>query len=142
MKHDEYTDNDRELAGFSRENPFRVPEGYFERLPQAVQEKRAQKRRSVLTAILPLLKKPGYALAAIAVLALGFTLLLKQPQKSSLSEAGHELLSSPEYLEQIDEETLIEHVYTDTKDQHENKPIEDYLIDNNLDLTHFTDENI
>ena len=120
--------------------PFTVPEGYFEKLPYAIRERlpAGRERRPVR------LLRPAFGLSLAAVCLLLF--LLIRPGNREPGAAGSDLsyedLSASGYLGELDEDVLIHALEAGTAEsiQHPDADIEEYLIENHVDLDQLTNE--
>ena len=122
--------------GIEKRNNFEVPEGYFENLPHLIQERcvEVSKKRSWLEVVLAYLLQPRIALTSICLLvvscAAGILLYLNSPKAST-----EDTLSF--YMNELDETSIVESVTQDNSsaETQEDKAIDDYLINNNVDPT-------
>lgn len=132
-----------DLKGFNKENPFRVPDGYFDRFPMKMSE-RINQEKSRFTFPFPSLLKPipMFATAAVVITVGVFGLKTLTKSDETLSE---EEISNYVYqegiIDELTEEELIEYsdlAFTeeDTITQTINtddQTIQEYLLDQDLD---------
>ena len=126
-------------SSLARETPFRVPEGYFDRFPSLVRENLTRRKRSM-----PHLLRPAFALAVAAAFT-GILLLTKPVSRTVPGEQpalSYEELDASGYLGDVDETALIEALEAgDVKAAAGNDAdIENYLIDNHVELDQITNE--
>jgi hypothetical protein len=118
-------------------NPFTVPEGYFEKLHVSVSE-RISKPKSPFFTWLNGLQRPRIAIpiafATIIILAgLYFykqNNISRQPEKEFCAED----LSNSSYMQSIDETVFVD-VLSEMQNDEQTDSLEQYLIDNNIDLS-------
>ncbi len=104
------------MKGFPKENPFVVPEGYFNALPTKIQEKIAiVKHESFWSWAMKSIWKPAYAvtLSVIAVLLVVTFLFFHRTSSTSSSSFSditfNDLMNeNPELVENMDESLLVE----------------------------------
>ncbi len=133
------------LFSIKKENPFQVPDNYFESLPSIIQE-RCIASQPVRKPWYTFLLKPkislslGFALVLL-VAGINFTNLNNTtptaPQPlSQTDQAGFE-------VEDIDENILVDMIASTPalpKQETENTPEEEYLIDHNIELSQLINE--
>ena len=121
----------RKAAG--SENPFRVPEGYFEdfttrlmsQLPQTAQTQPAKQKHSI--SLRPHFLR--YAAAAVVILAVGVTFFGTRPSHSSQSAENTQHLA-----QDASTETFAEMDYNDLDEAL------DYAMVDNMDITYYLTE--
>lgn len=138
------------VESVSNENPFAVPAGYFENLPSEIQQKiieRETRKNAIAQWIGDVVMRPvpkfTLALASIVLVivfsAKYFTRTVKvdyvqqQPESEQLDAV---------YLQQLDESTLAE-VFTEETTSvtgSQDAGIENYLLDNDVDLNSITEQ--
>jgi len=130
----------------SSENPFKVPEGYFDSLPTVIQQRIVEgKNKSVFEEWIAALRfKPKYVFAVAAVTIL-LVFGIKYFTTSPVIEVQNNYLSCEEvksssYMNDMDETTLIdvleqENKSTSKETVKEDNSIEQYLLDNNVDIS-------
>lgn len=119
----------RKAAG--SENPFRVPEGYFEdfttrlmsQLPQTAQTQPAKQKRSI--SLRPHFLR--YAAAAVVILAVGVTFFGTRRNSQSAENAQH-------LAQDASTETFAEMDYNDLDEAL------DYAMVDNMDITYYLTE--
>jgi hypothetical protein len=132
-----------DLKGFNKENPFRVPDGYFDRFPMKMSERINQEKTRFTFPFPSLLKPiPMFATAAVVITVGIFGLKTLTKSDETLSE---EEISNYVYqegiIDELTEEELIEYsnlAFTeeDTTTQTINtddQTIQEYLLDQDLD---------
>ena len=117
-------------------NPFDVPEGYFENLPSIVSEN-ILIRKSKLELWLSSIQRPRIAIpiAFATIIILAGLFYYKQSSVSNLPvhELTAEDLSNSSYIQSIDEDFFVDVLAGQTIDN-SNESIEQYLIDNNIEI--------
>lgn len=127
-------------------NPFKTPEGYFDELPAIIQTNIPVESPSFsFKEWLFLLIKPNFALPVLITIFIsiaGIHFVNKQVTIRDNYMASD--ISDEEQLYPIDEATLVDLLSnTNTVDEKAEEPIENYLLDNNIDETILnTDPNI
>lgn len=133
------------LPGIKRENPFAVPDGYFEKLPVAIADRISKPQKTVMGRFL---QKPGYV-AGVAgfiaiVVVLFFTVFnrneneLQPVPDITMTEI---LQENPDFFDNVDEDDIIEIFIANLDDEKDiiwNLDISDdevieYLSDDNMD---------
>ena len=133
------------LKSISRENPFKVPDGYFDSFPTIISEKiAAQNSKPGWIIFLQNVFQPKYvvAMCVFAALLTSGIFYFNQAPKLNSQEIllSYDDLNNSNYIEQIDESDLIDayssvsnsEVYESSEN---NADIENYLIDNQTDNT-------
>jgi hypothetical protein len=135
-----------ELERINKENPFQVPENYFESLPSAVREKIAgNKKKNIFEDWISISWNPKYAFAAAAIIIvviLGINYLNRNiPLNKSENFVTNEEIQSSAYLADLDESVLIEQLEEQSMNSqvNEDNSIEQYLIENNIDVSQIAD---
>lgn len=150
MKDKEKYDNEFEemapfLSKIEKKNPFDVPAGYFDALPSIIQEACIQsKKESIWLRIQIYIFRPQIAISIFSFALLGVFIFQFLPQKNlqnmavvSISAAD---ITESDLLANLDESMLIESLPAqETQSQNSKTEIEDYLIDNNADLSNIDD---
>jgi hypothetical protein len=136
------------LKNMSRENPFKPPDGYFDSFPSIISERIASdKSNSGWVIFLQHVFRPKYVVAMIVfstVLTSG-VIYFNQHTTVTNSEIilSYDDLSNSNYIDQIDENDLIDaynsNVETE-KSNESNSEIENYLIDNQTDISTLENE--
>ena len=122
-------------------NPYKTPEGYFDSLPSIVQQRiyEQSKKKRILSGLFPQIfsnQVPRFSLAIASLLLIVlfsikyFNRTIKVEYVNSDQET--EQLESF-YLSQLDETVLLE-AYSEEQVTSDNNEIENYLIENNIDL--------
>jgi hypothetical protein len=140
--HDELKDAPL-LKSISRENPFRVPDGYFDSFPTLISEKiAAQNSRPGWIVFLQNVFQPKYvvAMCVFAIVLTSGIFYFNQHPKLSHEQIllSFDDLNNSNYIEQIDEMDLIDAYssvsYSEAyKSGENNSDIQNYLIDNQTD---------
>ena len=140
------------LSEIKKENPFQVPQNYFHSLPTIIQERITNEKESWWTQYLNLLRQvflnPRLTLAlgiVVILVTVGVNKFYDSPVSPARMEPlTYEDVSNSHYLNEIDEETLIETINSQEVSSSENNnqtsDIENYLIDNNVDVALITNE--
>jgi hypothetical protein len=144
---DELEANAPTLLSIGKSNSFVLPPDYFDELPSRIQE-RIQKpsNSSSITEWLLLLINPRFAFPMIAILFLavaGINFMNKNAELNATTPPNE--LSLEDHLYYIEEsdiiEQLTENMSSDNSIQSENeKNIEDYLLDNDVDESNLNNE--
>jgi len=117
-------------------NPFKVPDNYFEKLPIAVSEKIAAGKSSFLP-WLNFMNRPRFvipaAFATIVILA-GLFFFTQRNTTTPFQEITFEDLKNSTYLQSMDEDLFVE-VLSAQNEITSDESLEQYLIDNNIDLS-------
>lgn len=118
-------------------NPFAVPEGYFENLPSTLAGKIAT-RKSKLESWLSSLQRPRIAIpiafATVFILAGLFFYKQQCIITPLIQELSADDLRNSSYIQSIDEELFVD-VLASQIDLNMDESFEQYLIDNNIELT-------
>ena len=127
--------------GFPKENPFTVPEGYFDRFPSRMSDRIVEEKTTFKFPFPSLLKPaPIIAFASITVIAGIYTLNVFKTSSGTLSD---EDVSSYVYQEGIIDEMDLDEIIeysevavadTSTRQENESSEIEKYLLDEDIDL--------
>lgn len=153
------------LASLNRQHPFKVPDGYFEELPVEIENKISfgnhpfqvnenyfeQLHQNILSATVgepkPQAKviklRPSLiVITAIAACLIIFALFYFKSDSGKIETAFNEEWTEENILAQVDESTLIEMISasSETTSNDSAEEIEQYLLDNNIDLTEITSE--
>ena len=117
-------------------NPFAVPDGYFENLPSIVSEN-ILTRKSKLELWLSSIQRPRIAIpiAFATLILLAGLFFYKQSSVSNMpvQQLTAEDLSNSNFIQSIDEDFFVE-VLADQTSDNSDESIEQYLIDNNIDI--------
>lgn len=142
---------------FSRENPFSVPEGYFDRFSLRMNERIAEEKRSRKFPF-PAFLKPAPVIAFATLLVLGgiFSIRLYNRNQSELSNEEISRYVYQEGIDELDLDEIIEYSelgYADTieesatpnkrnkrKNEKEIDEIQKYLLDEDIDLNDIINE--
>lgn len=118
-------------------NPFIVPDGYFENLPSEISVK-ITSQKSILYTWLNNLQRPRIAIpiafATIILLAGLFFYQQSTYTKSTQQEITADEISNSTYMFSIDEDLFVD-VLSNQNDNVSDESLEQYLIDNNIDLS-------
>ena len=128
------------LSMVGKENPFRVPEDYFESLPAIIQEKCVKSSSGLRNKIYANILKPHYIVAASLVLVFAGFMIFKSVKQY---DANRSISSNENYteeyllnIENVDEDQIAE-ILSEEKSTVKSDDIIDYLSDddpNNYDL--------
>ncbi len=154
-EHINFEDSIPELNKIKKENPFAVPEGYFDSLPTSIQEKieSHSHKLSIFEQILTLFKQPKYSVTAvltIAILIVVMFVFIKPSEKETpfFSDITIDDIINeyPEFIYDLDESTIIEILYAengqDTYDFFENDIYTDTTITDDDIIEYLEDENV
>jgi len=121
---------------------FTVPANYFEELPIIINEKvLASKQKSKLRELLSIFSRPQLAISfASLTILVWFSISTRMTENFALNDAGYsiEQLNESEYLEYIDEYTIIELLASQPEVQSSalsNDPYVQYLLDHDIDIS-------
>jgi hypothetical protein len=129
-------------------NAFKVPEGYFDSLPTIIQQRiidEKSKRVNWGEMIDAIFFKPKFvlALASVALLVVFSVKYFNRPisVQPAVAEVSYSELSNSIYLAEIDESILADAlaVQTNSDDEQNDVSLENYLIENNIDITQLTE---
>ena len=147
MNENDYMDDELKdaplLKNMSRENPFKAPEGYFDSFPTLISERIAsQKSKPGWIIFFQNVFQPKYVVAlfvfAVAVTS-GIIYFNRQPAANDQEIIlSYEDLNSSNYIAQFDESDLIDAYMADgngDKSNESNTEIENYLLDNQTDIS-------
>ncbi|MEX1188614.1 MAG: hypothetical protein WED33_05105 [Bacteroidia bacterium] len=133
--------------GFPKGNPFKVPEGYFDRFPSRMLDK-IENENSSYQSPFSILLKPVFLLAAASVtIFIGIYILKVDKQDSQLVSADE--ISRYVYQEGIIDEIDINEIieYSDATiydaievSENESSEIEKYLLDEDIDINDIINE--
>ena len=141
-----------ELSKIRIENPFSVPQNYFDSLSMIIQERVAETKESRWAEYLNILRQgllnPRLSLAlgiVVILVTVGINKFYYNPISTApMTSLTYEDIKNSHYLNEIDEELLIETLSAqEVSASEQNNPtseIENYLIDNNVDVTQITNE--
>ena len=132
------------LISIPKNNPFEVPIDYFDELPTIIQQRCIDDKPSIsIKAWLLLLIKPRFAVPVFATVLIAFSGINFMDKNAELQKINEESISINEHLYNIDETTIIEALTSEAnvfKKNDTNEPIENYLIDNNIDEYNLSNE--
>lgn len=118
-------------------NPFVVPDGYFENLPSAIAGKIVE-RKSKLETWLSGIQRPRIAIPIAFATIIMLTGIYFYKQKNivvlPIQEFTFDDFENSTYIQSIDEELFVD-VIAGQKDIITDESIEQYLLDNNIELT-------
>lgn len=146
---DELKELGSSLHKMEKQNPFAVPENYFENLNSIVQDKIAsQKKISWSEQLAGFIAAHKLSLSTCAVvLALGSVYYFKNTQQSISNDTNTEFALSDDELNtlagELDEHTLAEMYVSETTTEsntNDSLQLEDYLIENNIDINTLLNE--
>jgi hypothetical protein len=120
------------LSKIKKENSFEVPAGYFDTLPHVIQDICIQqtKQKVKSPAWYYFLLKPKFGMR-VAMLAIALFFGTRFYHKQLLLKAPEDITQV--YLSELDENAMVENIVDNDK-QKENDKIEDYLIENQVDI--------
>ena len=148
MKHDDTPDNLPD--GVNRENPFRVPDGYFDRFPNKIAERIAEENQSKVIRFAVLLKPaPLLAIAAtlITIAVVSYKIFNKPTDAFDQDEISTYVyqegiideLSDEEILDYSDYAAADSTFQKSTSDSVTNT-IQNYLLDEDVDINDIINE--
>ena len=119
--------------------PFAVPDGYFDEFPARLQQRlQAPAKRSARVILL----RPAFGIAAAA--AFLAILLLTRPVKDAVPVTREEFtleeIEAAGFLNDVDETIVLDALASEAPSQNSLPEIEDYLIENNIDIYLLTNE--
>jgi len=128
-------DKDPELPEFAnagKQHPFTVPKGYFEQLPGSITDKLQNNKSHGIQLV------PRFVIAAACV-AIAMFLVFRLTRTNEVATAGDfeitpEHLSAAGYVSEIDENMLVEAISVDALSIPDSSVIQDYLIDQKIDI--------
>ena len=148
MKHDDAPNNLPE--GMNRENPFRVPDGYFDRFPLKIAERIAEENQSKVIRFAPLLKPaPMLAIAAtlITIAVVSYKIVYKPIDTFEQDEISNYVYQEGIIDELSDEEILdysdfanADSTFHKSKSDSETTHIQNYLLDEDVDINDIINE--
>jgi hypothetical protein len=147
MKNTNKYDNiktDKGTENLPTANPYHVPDGYFENLTEQINDKIHASNPSAIKSVfginLPVMKIAAAAgMIAIAVSLLYF-LTGKPEQGTADAVITYEQLYHSDMMDELDESLLINSYISDAEDAgdetgSDSNDMDDYLIENNIDLS-------
>jgi hypothetical protein len=129
------------LSKIEKRNSFDVPPGYFDALPSIIQEACIQSRKeSILLRLQVYILRPRMLVSFCVLLVFAFFVYRYLPKNSTQNLAMTNIsasdISETDLLISMDESILIESLPDiEFETQNTKTEIEDYLIDNNIDLS-------
>ena len=139
--------DNEELKRVGRQNPFAVPEGYFDTLPGHIADRINTPGAGK---VIPLKKAftPAYAAAACAAMLLLLASVyfsLRVPEKGTPAPLAFEEVGNSTYFFDIDEQLLVDELALQSYDEKKaigNTDMENYLIDNAADISSYYAEDL
>jgi cell division septation protein DedD len=137
-----------DLQGFQKENPFRVPDGYFDRFPLKMSERIAEQKKQSRFHFHSLFKPvPLFATAAVlvAVGVIAFNLLSSSKESLTQEEISNYVYQE-DIIDEFTDDDILEYAVlsttnADTSSQNsEVEEIQDYLLDQGLDESDIINE--
>ena len=125
-------------------NPFSVPEGYFEQLPLAISDAIEGQKNSVfsLRTFFKVFLQPRVTVAFASLLLIFFISVRFFTKEITVNAPTAEFsmqdLNNSQVLDELDESTLIDLLAEQNQDnsvEDQNENIEQYLIDNDIDIS-------
>jgi len=113
-------------------NPFSTPDGYFHRLPIEVSDRISSGAR--VPSFRPYPRLAAIALASIIIAACVLFIVKVQNYNPTSTQITLEDIRKSNYLYAIDEDLIVD-AYMNVEKTITNESIEQYLIDNNIDIT-------
>jgi len=148
MKHDDIPDNLPE--GINRENPFRVPDGYFDRFPLKIAERITEENQSKVIRFAPILKPaPLLAIAAtlIAIAVVSYKIINKPADEFETDDISNYVYQEGIIDELSDEEIMdysdfanADSTFHKSKSNSETTHIQNYLLDEDVDINDIINE--
>jgi hypothetical protein len=118
-------------------NPFNVPDDYFEKLPSIISDKIASKKAfSSQGAVIFSRPRIVIPIAFATIIILAGIFLFKQRNHSDNTQQEFTIddLKNSTYIQSMDEDIFVD-VLSSQKESVQDESIEQYLIDNNIDLS-------
>ncbi len=148
MKNDDELKDAPGLRGMKRENPFTVPDGYFDTLSSRIQDQiNAPQPKSIWEKLLLPLQRPAFAYATITIvmfICAGVYFSQKKndvatPQVAEINITADDIYNSG-IIYEYDEITLTELLAANINTKQSSTELEDYLIDSNTDESDLINE--
>ena len=131
------------LVSVPKENPFNIPDGYFVQLENAIQERVSSKGKYIPSPAGQWFRRPQLAplfiSAMILVLAVSSYLLININRPAADNDISFNDIYNSDYATELDETSLASLIDDPASVQSSNQ-LEDYVIDNDIDLSTLTDE--
>jgi len=145
---DKHTDADsnEKFASRSDKDFYKVPEGYFEELSSNISDKIAAPNNTVNESVFSSIFKTRYLIpvAGVAIIAIAFIVLPFDGSDNTINQTEITTLSIEEsgIVDDIEESLIVESYILETLDVPEetSTDIEDYLINNNIELSQIINE--
>ena len=133
------------LVSVPKENVFKVTEEYFSELENAIRENISSERISVQKEVEQWYRRPKLVLAYASVLI--FVLVTSTyfmtsniHQTVSDKDISFNDIYSSDYVNELDENSLVALLEESSAPAQSSTQLEDYMIDNNVDISTLTDE--
>ncbi len=130
-----------QLEDIAKENPFEVPTGYFEHLNSAITDNVIASKKQKGFEWIGIFNRPKLAVS-FATLTLAVFVVFKFVSFNKMNNFSftEQEIASSQVMNEIDEGTIIETLYSDNKTSANPKQgdIENYLMDNNVDESQIT----
>ena len=133
------------LVSIPKENVFEVPDGYFAQLENAIRENISSQRESVPVLLEQWYRRPKLVLAYAAVLTfivVASTYILNSGINRTVTDKDISLsdIYSSDFVTELDETSLVALLEESAGPVENSTQIDDYMIDNNIDISTLTDE--
>lgn len=131
------------LKSMNRENPFKVPDGYFDSFPTIISERIAvQNSKPGWIILLQNIFRPKYIVAMFVFAAALASGIVYFNQHTTITDQeiilSYDDLNNSNYIAQFDESDLIDAYLSGAnadKSNESNTEIENYLLDNQTDIS-------
>lgn len=129
------------LSSIPKEKGFEVPDGYFVQLENAIRENISSESIQITVQIERWYKRPKLVLAYASVL---FLIVVSSVYIFNINKAETETeisfsdIYNSDYVNELDETSLA--ALIDESSSQSSTQLEDYMIDNNIDISTLTDE--
>lgn len=141
MTNDDELKNAPGLRGMKRENPFTVPDGYFDTLSSRIRDRiNAPQPKTVWEKLFQPLQRPAFAYTCItiAMLICAGVYFNQKPNPVTTKQVAEVNITVNDIynsgiIYEYDESTLTEVLAANTSTQQTSTEVEDYLIDSNTD---------
>jgi len=130
------------LAKLSKQDPFKVPDNYFEAFPTKVQSRYTLEAAPPLHAQLrpSLLQVVAGAWVMTIIIVVAFVFSDQPATQSSLTAEEIITVIESDYLASVDEALLVEMLAEDLELVTEDEPLIDYLIESDIDMSSIVEE--
>ena len=132
------------LSSVAKQNVFEVPDGYFSQLENSIRENISAEKVSVVIPVESWYRRPKLVLAYAAVLVFGIFISTYVLKTNITSVTDNDIslndIYSSDFVSELDESSLVALLDESSSPSDNSAQIEDYMIDNNIDVSTLTDE--